>query len=90
MTNNNLTEYYAKRAWEYDNIYSKPERQNDIKSLSELLTNLLKRKSVLEVLKNFPSKAQFESIVKDFTDQVHFNEFEFFWCGYYQLGGLKK
>jgi len=220
MTNKNLTEYYAQRALEYDNIYNKPERQNDIKSLSELLTNLLKRKSVLEiacgtgfwtqffapetdsitavdyneevlaiarnrlkqfthtsfcqsdayllnnfsgsynagianfwwshveldklsqflkcfhskllpqslvvftdnkyvhgsstpiarkdqrgntyqnrklengdsyeVLKNFPSKAQFELMVKDFTDQVHFNEFEFFWCGYYQLGGLKK
>jgi len=215
MKNKNLTEYYAKRASEYDNIYSKPERQNDIKYLSGFLTNLLKRNSVLEVacgtgfwtqfyasetesitgvdyneevlaiarnrlkqfthtsfcqsdayllnnfsgsfdagianfwwshvelgklnsflkffhskllpqsfvvftdnryvhgsstpiarkdqkgntyqnrklengdtyevLKNFPSKAQFESIVNDFTDKVHFIEFEFFWCGHYQL-----
>jgi len=44
MPNKNLTEYYAKRASEYDNIYNKPERQNDIKSLSEYLIDLLKRK----------------------------------------------
>jgi demethylmenaquinone methyltransferase/2-methoxy-6-polyprenyl-1,4-benzoquinol methylase len=215
VTNTNLAEYYAKRALEYDNIYNKPERQNDIKSLAKFLTDLLKKKSVLEVacgtgfwtrfyasetesitgvdyneevlaiardrlkqfsnvsfcqsdayllnnfsgsynagiahfwwshveldklksflerfhskllphslvvftdnkyvhgsstpiarkdqsgntyqnrklengdtyevLKNFPSKAQFESIVNDFTDKVCFREFEFFWCGHYQL-----
>ena len=33
MTNKNLAEYYAKRALEYDKIYNKPERQNDIKFL---------------------------------------------------------
>ena len=70
MTNKNLAEYYAKRALEYDNIYNKPELENG---------------NTYEVLKNFPGKFQFESFVNDFTDNVHFVEFEFFWCGHYQL-----
>jgi len=44
-----LVRYYAKRAAEYDAIYSKPERQEDIKILSSILTEQLSNKSVLEV-----------------------------------------
>ena len=44
-----LTDYYAERATEYDAIYRKPERQEDIKLLSKLLSNLLQRRHVLEV-----------------------------------------
>jgi SAM-dependent methyltransferase len=44
-----LVRYYAKRAVEYDAIYSKPERQEDIKILSSILTEQLSNKSVLEV-----------------------------------------
>ena len=44
-----LKQYYAKRANEYDQIYSKPERQDDLKSLSQLLSTLLVGRQLLEI-----------------------------------------
>ena len=44
-----LTDYYAERATEYDAIYHKPERQEDIKLLSKLLSDLLQERRILEV-----------------------------------------
>jgi hypothetical protein len=41
--------YYAARAAEYDDVYGKPERQDDIRSLRTLLRELLSGHSVLEV-----------------------------------------
>ncbi len=41
--------YYAARAAEYDDVYLKPERQDDIASLSSILRTLLAGRSVLEV-----------------------------------------
>jgi len=49
VNNTNLANYYAERASEYDAIYRKPERQEDIKSLSDLLSGLLNNRKVLEV-----------------------------------------
>ena len=45
----NLIAYYAARAAEYDDVYLKPERQDDIASLSLILRSLLAGHSVLEV-----------------------------------------
>ena len=45
----NLTAYYAKRAAEYERIYSKPERQADLASLRSRIAALLAGRSVLEV-----------------------------------------
>src|ERR1041384_1373206 len=44
-----LAEYYARRAREYDAIYQKPERQEDIGRLGEILVELLAGRRVLEV-----------------------------------------
>jgi len=47
--NSNLTEYYAKRAAEYERVYQKPERQNDLVKLRRILQNELAGEDVLEV-----------------------------------------
>jgi 2-polyprenyl-3-methyl-5-hydroxy-6-metoxy-1,4-benzoquinol methylase len=44
-----LIAYYAARAAEYDDVYHKPERQDDIGSLRSILRELLRGHSVLEV-----------------------------------------
>src|SRR5580700_10478931 len=48
-TPDNLMAYYAARAAEYNDVYRKPERQDDIRSLRTLLRELLSGHSVLEV-----------------------------------------
>lgn len=47
--NNNLIKYYQDRASEYDKIYSRPERQEDLQQAATLLQALFKDKDVLEV-----------------------------------------
>lgn len=47
--NNNLIKYYQDRAAEYDKIYSRPERQEDLQQAATLLQALFKDKDVLEV-----------------------------------------
>jgi demethylmenaquinone methyltransferase/2-methoxy-6-polyprenyl-1,4-benzoquinol methylase len=47
--NDEIENYYAKRALEYENIYSKPERQKYIKEAKEILKKYLDNKSVLEI-----------------------------------------
>jgi SAM-dependent methyltransferase len=44
-----LGEYYAERAAEYDEVYRKPERQDDLAQLRRLLPPLVAGKRVLEV-----------------------------------------
>jgi predicted O-methyltransferase YrrM len=44
-----LGDYYAERAAEYDDVYSKPERQADLAKLKELLPALVAGKRVLEI-----------------------------------------
>ena len=46
---NDLTEYYAKRASEYEAIYAKPERQADLESATKMLQEIFKEKDVLEI-----------------------------------------
>jgi demethylmenaquinone methyltransferase/2-methoxy-6-polyprenyl-1,4-benzoquinol methylase len=45
----NLRDYYARRAHEYERIYDKPERQADLASLRESIPSLLDGRDVLEV-----------------------------------------
>ena len=44
-----LEEYYSRRASEYEKIYKKPERQEDLRSLKRLVEDFLQNKSVLEI-----------------------------------------
>ena len=45
----NLQHYYARRASEYDKIFAKPERQQDLVSLRTLLRKQFAGRDVLEV-----------------------------------------
>ena len=47
--NTDLIAYYKKRAKEYEKIYSKPERQDEIKSSTTLLQNIFADKTVFEI-----------------------------------------
>jgi demethylmenaquinone methyltransferase/2-methoxy-6-polyprenyl-1,4-benzoquinol methylase len=47
--NNELENYYAKRALEYETIYLKPERQEYIKESKILLKNYFNNRNVLEI-----------------------------------------
>ena len=44
-----LVAYYRLRAAEYDNVYAKPERQDDIAALGERLSELLAGCRILEL-----------------------------------------
>ncbi|WP_315980456.1 class I SAM-dependent methyltransferase [Aliamphritea spongicola] len=44
-----LKEYYKNRATEFDEIYTRPERQQDIQQLTAFLKNSLAGKHVLEI-----------------------------------------
>lgn len=44
-----MVDYYAKRANEYERIYEKPERQNDLAVLKQLCTRTFAGRDVLEV-----------------------------------------
>ena len=44
-----LAGYYARRAGEYDAIYQKPERQDDIRRLGDMVATLLAGQRVLEI-----------------------------------------
>ena len=46
---NELADYYRERAGEYDAVYEKPERQEDLARLRSLLPPLVAGRSVLEV-----------------------------------------
>lgn len=47
--NTDLVKYYKDRAKEYERIYSKPERQEELLSSSNILQDLFKDKNVLEI-----------------------------------------
>ncbi|WP_317897325.1 class I SAM-dependent methyltransferase [Aurantibacillus circumpalustris] len=46
---NDLIEYYKERAKEYESIYLKPERQNDLKTVTKLLQNIFANKTLIEI-----------------------------------------
>ena len=47
--NTDQINYYSERAKEYEQIYQKPERQEDLKKLRKILKDLLFAKSVFEI-----------------------------------------
>lgn len=47
--NNDLIQYYKARAEEYERIYLKPERQEDIASSAKILCDLFQNRSVVEI-----------------------------------------
>lgn len=47
--NTDLVSYYKERAEEYEKIYSKPERQEDLKSAAIILQEIFADKQVLEI-----------------------------------------
>jgi ubiquinone/menaquinone biosynthesis C-methylase UbiE len=47
--NTDIIAYYKDRAKEYDKIYSKPERQDDLKNATTLLQNIFADKTVFEI-----------------------------------------
>ena len=49
MPDDNLRDYYARRALEYERIYDKPERQADLARLREIIPALLADHDVLEI-----------------------------------------
>ncbi len=49
MTNGDLAEYYQQRASEYDAVYRKPERQQDLATLRRLLPPAMAGSHVLEI-----------------------------------------
>lgn len=44
-----MREYYAARAAEYDEVYLKPERQDDLRAIARWLPDVVANRSVLEV-----------------------------------------
>lgn len=46
---NELADYYAKRAPEYERIYQKPERQTDLKALRDFVRQTFSGRDVLEI-----------------------------------------
>jgi SAM-dependent methyltransferase len=47
--NTDLASYYKQRAAEYENIYQKPERQNDLEEISSVLLDIFRRKDIIEI-----------------------------------------
>jgi demethylmenaquinone methyltransferase/2-methoxy-6-polyprenyl-1,4-benzoquinol methylase len=47
--NTDIVSYYKDRALEYEKIYSKPERQEDLKSSTAILQKIFANKQVLEI-----------------------------------------
>ena len=49
MLNTDLAAYYAERAAEYEEIYLKPGRQNDLSILKQFIGEKFRNKNVMEV-----------------------------------------
>jgi demethylmenaquinone methyltransferase/2-methoxy-6-polyprenyl-1,4-benzoquinol methylase len=44
-----IMEYYSQRASEYEKIYQKPERQEDLKKLKEVVSTVFEGRNILEI-----------------------------------------
>lgn len=49
MTEDEMIRYYAKRAYEYERIYQKPERQEDLKQLQSTIAGSFEDRNLLEI-----------------------------------------
>ena len=68
-----MAQYYSERAPEYEEIYEKPERQKDIKSLEKKLKSLFKNQKIIEVACGTGFWTQFLSEVAKSIVAVDFN-----------------
>lgn len=69
-----LTEYYARRAQEYERIYAKPERQAELAALRERLPDLLADRHVYEVACGTGYWTQFVAPRATFVFATDYNE----------------
>lgn len=71
-----MIEYYARRAAEYERVYSKPERQADLQTLKEFLSGAFAHERVLEIASGtgfwtqFIAKSATAVLATDYTADV--------------------
>lgn len=76
MTKNEMTTYYAKRASEYERIYRKPERQEDLKRLQTKIADSFEGRNLLEVAcgtgywTQFACKSAHSIVATDYNEEV--------------------
>jgi ubiquinone/menaquinone biosynthesis C-methylase UbiE len=74
--NSNIITYYKDRAKEYERIYDKPERQNDLQHAGHILQNIFKGKKVFEIAcgtgywTNIIAKAAHSILATDINETV--------------------
>lgn len=68
-----LTEYYAKRAYEYENIYRKPERQANLQKLQHRIADAFQGTDVLEIACGTGYWTQFLARSANSIDAVDYN-----------------
>jgi SAM-dependent methyltransferase len=76
MTNSTITNYYAKRAAEYERIYLKPERQADLKTLQTMIAGASTELNLLEIAcgtgywTQFASRSAKSIVATDYNEEV--------------------
>ena len=76
MTEMEMTDYYAKRASEYEDIYLKPERQSDLKQLQIRLSEAFRGLDLLEIAcgtgywTQFASRSAKSIVAIDYNEEV--------------------
>lgn len=76
MIETKMTDYYAKRASEYERIYQKPERQADLKKLQATLTEVFAGLDLLEIAcgtgywTQFASRSAKSIVATDYNEEV--------------------
>src|SRR5688572_5301225 len=72
--NEDMVKYYRDRAQEYERIYHKPERQEDIRAGGQRLKEIFKGKSVLEIACGTGFWTEFISESADFVLATDVNQ----------------
>jgi SAM-dependent methyltransferase len=76
MTEMEMTDYYAKRASEYEDIYRKPARQSDLKQLQVTLSDAFRGLDLLEIAcgtgywTQFASRSAKSIVAIDYNEEV--------------------
>ena len=76
MSGNPMTAYYAKRASEYERIYQKPERQDDLRQLQTIIADGFGARDLLEIAcgtgywTQFASRSARSIVATDYNEEV--------------------